>query len=61
MLGAPILHLWIIALSIVGGIGNLIVAFWYIWKKRKWALAFLHIATAAFSFLMSFTVISLSR
>lgn len=39
-----------VTLSIIGGLGNLGAAVWYIWKKKNWKLGFLHVGISAVSF-----------
>jgi hypothetical protein len=39
-------------LAVIGGEGNLIVAAWYIWKKKKPGLGVMHVAISAISLLI---------
>jgi hypothetical protein len=46
------IHVLLISLAMIGGIGNLLVALWYIWKKGKLGRGFLHVAVSVIAFLM---------
>ncbi len=46
------IHVLLVSLAVIGGAGNLLVALWYIWKKRELGRGFQHVAISVIAFLM---------
>ncbi len=53
----PLLRLLALLLSLVGGVGNLIVAAWLFWKKNDSKKGILHVIIALVAFLVLLGII----